>query len=60
MKECDLYTYDTVFHVVGIAHSNAGKADETIKKHHTVNTDFKIETATKVKEARVKQFIFMS
>jgi UDP-glucose 4-epimerase len=53
--------YDAVFHVAGIAHSEAGKVNEKNRKlYFQVNTDLTIETAQKAKNEGVKQFIFMS
>ncbi len=60
-REKDFSTYDTVFHVAGIAHSDDGKIDEEkAKLYYAVNTDLAIETAKKAKFEGVKQFIFMS
>lgn len=57
----DFSSYDTVFHVAGIAHSDNGKISED-KKHlyYSVNTELTIETAKKAKAEGVGQFIFMS
>lgn len=60
-KEYDFSKYDSLFHVVGIAHIDAGKLSaEKEKLYYTVNTDLAIETAKKAKSEGVKQFIFMS
>ncbi|MCB6597154.1 glycosyltransferase [Erysipelatoclostridium ramosum] len=60
-KERDFSKYDTVFHVAGIAHADVGNVSEDVKqKYYQVNTDLTLEVANKAKEARVKQFIFMS
>lgn len=57
----DFSTYDSVFHVAGIAHSDNGKiSKEKEKLYRSVNTDLTVETARKAKSAGVKQFIFMS
>lgn len=57
----DFSDYDVVFHVAGIAHSDSGKiSEEKAKLYYSVNTDLAVETAKKVKEDGVKQFIFMS
>lgn len=57
----DFSTYDTVFHVAGIAHADVGNVSEETKQlYYKVNTDLTIETAKKAKESGVKQFIFMS
>lgn len=54
-------SYDVVYHVAGIAHSDSGKISaEKEKLYRSVNTDLTIETAKKAKEEGVKQFIFMS
>ena len=53
--------FDTVYHVAGIAHSDAGKVTEERKAfYYKINTDLTIETAKKAKADGVKQFIFMS
>ncbi len=60
-KQVDFSGYDTVFHVAGIAHSNAGKLSKADKDiYYRVNTELAIETAKKAKADGVKQFIFMS
>ncbi len=60
-REYDFSSYDTVFHVAGIAHADVGKASEAEKaRYYEVNTDLAIETAQKAKMAGVRQFIFMS
>ncbi len=60
-REYDFSTYDSVFHVAGIAHSDNGKiSKEKEALYYSVNTDLTIETAEKAKGDRVRQFIFMS
>ena len=60
-KEHDFSSYDSVFHVAGIAHADVGKVSEEEKaRYYAVNTDLAIETCKKAKEAGVAQFIFMS
>lgn len=60
-REKDFSSYDVVYHVAGIAHSDEGKISEEKKKlYYAVNTDLTIETAKKAKQDGVKQFIFMS
>ena len=60
-KEYDFSKYDTVFHVAGIAHADVGNISEEVKqKYYKVNTDLTLEVANIAKEAKVKQFIFMS
>lgn len=57
----DFSTYDVVYHVAGIAHSDTGKiSEEKEKLYYAVNTDLTIEVAKKAKTEGVKQFIFMS
>lgn len=57
----DFGSYDTVFHVAGIAHSDAGLTSGKKKDlYYAVNTELAIETAKKAKESKVSQFIFMS
>ena len=54
-------SYDSVFHVAGIAHSDNGKISaEKEKLYYAVNTNLTVETAKKAKADGVKQFIFMS
>lgn len=53
--------YDTVYHVAGLAHSDAGKISEDRKAlYYKINTDLTVETAKKAKADGVKQFVFMS
>lgn len=60
-REKDFGSYDAVFHVAGIAHSDNGKISaEKEKLYYAVNTDLTVETAKKAKADGVKQFIFMS
>ena len=60
-RKMDFSSYDSVFHVAGIAHSDNGKISaEKEKLYYAVNTDLTVETAKKAKSDGVKQFIFMS
>lgn len=60
-RNYDFSSFDTVYHVAGIAHSDTGKiGSEKEKLYRSVNTDLTIETAKKAKADGVKQFIFMS
>ena len=60
-REKDFSSYDCVYHVAGIAHSDSGKIPpEKEQLYRSVNTDLTIETAKKAKAEGVKQFIFMS
>lgn len=60
-REKDFSSYDCVYHVAGIAHSDNGKISaEKEKLYRSVNTDLTVETAKKAKADGVKQFIFMS
>lgn len=60
-RKKDFSSYDTVFHVAGIAHADVGKvSEEEKKKYYAVNTDLAIETAAKAKAEGVKHFVFMS
>lgn len=60
-RKKDFSSYDVVYHVAGIAHSDNGKiSSEKEKLYYSVNTDLTIETAKKAKAEGVKQFIFMS
>lgn len=57
----DFSSFDSVFHVAGIAHADTGNVSEEIKaKYYAVNTDLSIETCRKAKKDGVKQFVFMS
>jgi len=57
----DFFSYDVVFHVAGIAHSDSGKVNsDIVNMYYSVNRDLAIETANKAKSQGVKQFIFMS
>lgn len=60
-KEYDFSFYDTVFHVAGIAHADVGNVSEKTKElYYLVNCNLAYETAIKAKNAKVKQFIYMS
>lgn len=60
-REKNFSTYDCVYHVAGIAHSDSGKiSPEKEKLYRSVNTNLTIETAKKAAAEGVKQFIFMS
>lgn len=60
-REKDFSSYDCVYHVAGIAHSDNGKISiEKSKLYYAVNTDLTVATAQKAKAEGVKQFIFMS
>lgn len=60
-KNYDFGSYDTVFHVAGIAHADVGKVSEETKAlYYHVNRDLALETAKKAGQQGVKQFIYMS
>ena len=60
-RNSDFSSFDTIYHVAGIAHSDTGKiSKEKEQLYRSVNTDLTIETAKKAKAEGVKQFIFMS
>ena len=60
-RSLDFSIYDAIFHVAGIAHSDAGETDEEAKAlYYKVNTNLTIEVAKKAKHEGVQQFIFMS
>ena len=60
-REKDFSSYDTVFHVAGIAHTDVGHVSEERKEfYYNINTDLTVETAKKAKSDGGKQFIFMS
>lgn len=57
-KQYNFSNYDAVFHVAGIAHQK--ETEENAHLYYEVNRDLAIATAKLVKEAGVKQFVFMS
>lgn len=60
-RDHDFSSYDVVFHVAGIAHSDSGKIKpEKARLYYEINSALTVETATIAKAAGVKQFIFMS
>lgn len=60
-KMYDMRSYDTVFHVAGIAHADIGKTTEALETmYYKINTNLAIEVAEKAKKEGVRQFIFMS
>lgn len=60
-KVLDFSSFDTVYHVAGLAHSDVGNVTEEVKrKYYAVNCDLAIDVAKKAKAESVKQFIFMS
>lgn len=53
--------FDAVFHVAGIAHSDAEVLTEQEKaQYYAINTELTLKVAEKAKSHGVKQFIFMS
>ena len=60
-RETDFSSYDTIFHVAGIAHADVGKVSEEVKKkYYEVNTNLAVEVAEKAKNEGTKQFVLMS
>ncbi|WP_304684375.1 NAD-dependent epimerase/dehydratase family protein [Ileibacterium valens] len=60
-EEVSFSSFDVVYHVAGIAHSDVGKVSEELKsKYYAINTDLTISIAKKAKAEGVNQFIFMS
>ena len=60
-QSCDFSPYDSIFHVVGIAHADVGHVSEEEKQmYYHVNTELAVETAEKARREGVSQFIFMS
>lgn len=57
-KSYDFSSYDTIFHVAGIAHVKEKRANKRL--YDSVNCDMAIEVATIARSHGVKQFIFMS
>ena len=60
-RKADFSSYDSVFHVAGIAHSDNGElTPEKERLYYRVNTDLAVDTAQKAKAEGAKQFIYMS
>ena len=60
-RKMDFSSYDAVFHVAGIAHSDGGRiSKEREAIYYSVNTDLTVEVARKAKADGARQFIFMS
>lgn len=57
-KNFDFSTYESVFHVAGIAHNSADPKLEDL--YYQVNRDLTIAIAERAKQMDVKQFIYMS
>lgn len=57
-KQADFSSYDSVYHVAGIAHNSSDPKLEDL--YYEVNRDLTIEVAKKVKKDGVPQFVFMS
>lgn len=57
-KSYDFTSYDSVFHVAGIAHNSSDPKLEDL--YYKVNRDLTVEIAKKTKQSGVPQFIFMS
>ncbi len=60
-KHTSFSSYDTIFHVAGIAHSDNGKiSEEKAALYYKINSDLVEEVAKKAKKDGVSQFIHMS
>ncbi len=60
-RDTDFSQYDVVYHVAGIAHADVGNVTEEQKQlYYKVNSDLTIEVVERARQAKVKQFIFMS
>lgn len=60
-KDWDFSSFDAVYHVAGIAHSDTRKVSaEEQGKYYAINTELTLDVAKKAKEDGVRQFIFMS
>lgn len=60
-KNADFSVYDTVLHMVGMAHADIGNvSEETKKKYYEINCDLAVMAARKAKEDGAAQFIYMS
>ena len=60
-KKVDFSSFDVIYHVAGVAHSDNGNISEEKKnRYYAVNSDLAIDVAKKAKESGCSQFIFMS
>ena len=60
-RQLDFSSYDSIFHVAGIAHADVGKVTEEQKTlYYKVNYNLAVECAKKAKREGVRQFIYMS
>lgn len=63
-KKKDFSSYDSIFHVAGIAHADVSHVNEETKQlYYQVNRDLTVDTATKYKQdlnGKKGQFIYMS
>ena len=60
-RDKDFSSFDTVFHVAGIAHVDVDTVSiERQKMYYEVNTDLAVDCAKKAKAEGVRQFVFMS
>lgn len=60
-QEYDFSSYDSVFHVAGLAHADVSDVSEETKQlYYSVNTDLAVKVAHKAKAAGVGQLVFMS
>ena len=60
-KKYDFSSFDSVFHVAGLAHSDVSSLSKNIKaKYYDINTNLAVAVAKKAKIEGSKQFIFMS
>ncbi len=60
-EQYNFSSYDTVFHVAGIAHADVGNVPEEKKElYYKVNCDLTLMAAVKAKEQGVRQFVYMS
>lgn len=57
-KKIDFHSFDSIYHVAGIAHRKETK--QNAHEYYKVNGDLAFEIAKKAKEEGVKQFIFLS
>lgn len=60
-KDKSFAGYDTVFHMVGIAHVDVEHVSEETKQHYyDINCDLAATVAKKAKEEGIRQFVYMS
>ncbi len=60
-EQADFSGYDTILHMVGIAHADVGRVSEQDRqKYYEVNCGLAVKTAEKARREGVRQFVYMS